>query len=95
MGFPRSDGIELFAHVCFEHVRAMSHVVLKLGASVGDVTVQSRETPFDLDENVSQENVANALEAGAVIRGVARFGGVGWFVASPGRTRSGAWRRFG
>lgn len=92
---PISDGAELLAHVCFEHVRAMSHVVLKLGASVGDVTIQSRETPFELDEDVSQQNVANALEAGAILRGMPQFGGVGWFIASTGTTRPRARRWFG
>jgi hypothetical protein len=95
MSFPSCDGIELFAHVFFEHVRALSHVVLNLGASVRDVTIQSRETPFDLDENVAQENVANAIEAGAIIRSVARLGALDRSIPGTAATRPRAWRRFG
>jgi hypothetical protein len=63
------DRLQLLTNVRFEHVGAVSHVMLRVGVSVRDQMIQPCKSAFELGENVSQQNLANSIESFSISSG--------------------------
>jgi hypothetical protein len=64
VGSAGADCLALLADVCLENLGAIPNGVLDLAATVRDQVVEALEPPLEPDDNVADQDIPDALDAG-------------------------------